>query len=244
MSLLLFLSRAVLLVTWLCAGLLSVIVIYPFVSLNVRNAMARCWSAILMVICGVKIRVLGQPCLNQPVLWVANHVSWVDIFVLNAIRSTAFVAKSEIRRWPLIGWLVAGAGTVFIERGQRQAIRTVGEKMQVRFGQGEAIGLFPEGTTSPGFSVSPFHSSLFEPAIRAGVVIQPVALRFFHQGQRSDYAAFVGDQNLVENLWRLLGATQIVVEVEYLSVISHEQSLELGRSKTSAQAHRAVSQAI
>src|SRR3546814_2365399 len=82
--------------------------------------------------------------------------------------------------------------------------------MKGRFSQGEVVGLFPEGTTSSGFDVGPFHSSLFDAALRAHVDVQPVALRFFHRGQRSDYNAFVGEQNLLQNLWYLLGTTGVV----------------------------------
>src|SRR3546814_8318273 len=91
------------------------------------------WSRVLMRLCGVAVRIKGEPKRSGPVLWVANHVSWVDIFVLNSIRPTSFVAKSDIRRWPVLGWLVAGAGTVFIERGNRNAIRAVTEQMKGSF---------------------------------------------------------------------------------------------------------------
>src|SRR3546814_2777003 len=89
-----------------------------------------------MAMCGIRVVESGDPVLSGPVLWVANHVSWVDIFVVNSVRATAFVAKSEIRGWPLIGWLAAGAGTLFIERGQRHAVHAVGESVQARFRQG------------------------------------------------------------------------------------------------------------
>ena len=154
--------------------------------------------------------------MTGPVLLVANHVSWIDIFVLNSARATSFVAKSEIRSWPVIGWLVAGAGTLFIERGQRHAVHAMGESMQARFRQGDAVGLFPEGTTSEGSELRPFHASLFEPARAAAVEIQPVALRFLQHGQRSGFAAFIGDESLVANLWRVMGTTGLSVEVVFL----------------------------
>jgi 1-acyl-sn-glycerol-3-phosphate acyltransferase len=199
--------------------------------MRLRQVMNRYWSCVLLWLCGVDVQIHGKPRMGAPVLWVANHVSWVDIFVLNIVRPTAFVAKSEIRNWPVIGWLVAGAGTVFIERGNRQAIRAVGEQMKQRFDQGQVVGLFPEGTTSSGFDVAPFHSSLFDAAIRAQIDIQPVALRFFHQGRRSAYNAFVGEQTLVGNLWCLLGASGVRVQVEFLPVISSERCMELGRAR-------------
>lgn len=244
MSFLLFLPRAVFVVIWIVSSLLSVAVVYPLVSLPMRNAMNHYWSRMLMFICGVKVRVVGQPVQTGAALWVANHVSWIDIFVLSSVRCVAFIAKSDIRRWPIIGLLVAKAGTVFIERGQRYAIKAVGDQMNHRFAQGEVLGLFPEGTTSGGLDVRPFHASLFEPAIRARVCIQPIALRFLHRGRRSDYVAFVGEQNLVQNLWVLLGTTQVVVEVVFLPLITAEQCEEWGRSKVSAHAHHAISSMV
>jgi 1-acyl-sn-glycerol-3-phosphate acyltransferase len=241
---LLFALRAPCVVAWIVLGLLTEACAFPLLSLSARGLVNRRWSRILMRLCGVRIRVCGEPVHGAPVLWVANHVSWVDIFVLNSVRCTAFVAKSDIRRWPVLGRLVAGAGTVFIERGQRQAIRAVGLQMAERFRRGEVVGLFPEGTTSPGFDVGSFHSSLFEAAIQAGVDVQPVALRFLHRGRRSDLASFVGEQNLVQNLWCLLGATGIEVEADFLAPLRNEDCRAGGRASTAARVHRAIRAAV
>jgi 1-acyl-sn-glycerol-3-phosphate acyltransferase len=157
---------------------------------------------------------------HGPVLLVANHVSWIDIFVINAVRPTVFVAKSEIQHWPVLGRLVRGAGTLFIPRRQRHAVRMVGRAMQQRFQCGEAVGLFPEGTTTTGFAILPFHCSLFEPARHAEVVIQPLALRFLYQGRRDAYAAFVGEETLAHNLWRVLSTPGLTVEAVYLPPFS------------------------
>ncbi|HEY9571598.1 MAG TPA: 1-acyl-sn-glycerol-3-phosphate acyltransferase [Pusillimonas sp.] len=244
MSVLLFSLRAVLVVVWIILGLMSVSIVFPLASLRIRSCMNLYWSRVLMRLCGVAVRIKGEPKRSGPVLWVANHVSWVDIFVLNSIRPTSFVAKSDIRRWPVLGWLVAGAGTVFIERGHRHAVRAVGHQMKARFERGEVVGLFPEGTTSTGFDVAPFHSSLFDAAIRAHVDIQPVALRFEHQGARSDYVAFVGEQNMLQNMWCLLGTTGVVIELVFLPVMSSRQCEEDGRVKVAAHAHQAIRRAV
>lgn len=244
MNVLRFSFRAVLVALWIILGLLLVSIVFPVASLRTRSCMNLHWSRILMRLCGVALHIRGTPKRTGPVLWVANHVSWVDIFVLNSIRPTAFVAKSDIRRWPVLGWLVAGAGTVFIERGRRHAVRAVGHQMKARFEQGEVVGLFPEGTTSSGFDVAPFHSSLFDAAIRAHVDIQPVALRFKHRGERSDYVAFVGEQNMVQNLWCLLGTTGVVVELVFLPIMSSEHCAEEGRVKVAAAAHNAIRGAV
>lgn len=240
MGYLLFPIRLLLLVAWVLAGLLTVIVAFPILPLAARQWLITHWSRVLLVCCGVTVRCAGQPQRTGAVLWVANHVSWVDIFVMDSVRAVSFIAKSDIRKWPLLGWLVAGAGTLFIERGRRHAVRAVGHQMRARFERGEAVGLFPEGTTSPGLDVGAFHTSLFDPAIRAGAAIQPVALLFLHKGQRSTRYAFVGEQSLLRNVWLLLTATGTVVEMVFAPVISAAECAELGRVAVAARAHREV----
>jgi len=239
-----FTLRVIPVIVWLLIGLATVTLIFPVIPARWRSRLNHHWSCVLMALSGVKIHVRGSPVLHAPVLWVANHVSWIDIFCLNRVRSTAFVAKRDIRQWPVIGALVAGAGTIFIDRGSRQALRHVGDAMQQRLRRGEAVGLFPEGTTSSGFDVLPFHASLFEAAIRTHADIQPVALRFYHRGKRSDHAAFIGDQTLVANMWRLFGTTGIRVELEFLPPHPAAQCQELGRHGMATATHGAIRQAL
>ena len=236
--------RLILLVTWVSGGLVTVMAIFPVLGSRPRQWLIRHWSRALMACCGVKIHCRGQPKREGAVLWVANHVSWVDIFVMDSVRAVSFIAKSDIRKWPLIGWLVAGAGTLFIERGRRHAVRAVGHQMNTRFAKGEAVGLFPEGTTSMGLDVAPFHASLFEPALRAGVDVQPVALLFLHRGERTSRYAFVGEQTLVHNIWNLLTATGTVVEVVFCPVTSAAECAELGRAEIAARAERMIRDVI
>ncbi|AZY50354.1 lysophospholipid acyltransferase family protein [Bordetella avium] len=216
MKLLRFVLRAMLVLPWILFGLFCVSLVYRLLNAGQRAALNRFWSRWLMRLCGVRLSIKGEPRMTGAVLWVANHVSWIDIFVVNAVRATSFVAKSEIRSWPVIGWLAAGAGTLFIERTQRHAVHAMGESIHDCFARGEAVGLFPEGTTSEGFELRPFHASLFEPARSAKVDVQPLVLRFMHRGKRSGFAAFVGEETLLANLWRVLGTTGLTVEVVFL----------------------------
>lgn len=230
-----FTLRASLVTFWILCGLLIIALTYPWIGLSGRLWAKKYWSKILLGLCGVRVRQQGAPVLNGGVLWVVNHVSWLDIFVLNCARATAFVAKSEIRRWPLIGWLAAGAGTIFIERASRHAVHKVGHAMQAHFAREQAVGLFPEGTTSSGFDLLPFYANLFEPARKAATRIQPVALLYFHQGQRSDLAAFVGEQTLLESLWCVLSSSGLSIEIHFLPTLLEAGSAtpppraELGR---------------
>lgn len=220
MSLLRFVWRAWWVSIWVLLGLLTLSLVFPWLSQKFRLAVKRCWARVLLRLCGVELSVSGHPPEKGPVLWVANHVSWLDVFVLNHVRSTTFIAKHEIRHWPVLGWLVAGADTIFIERGVRHAVHRVGTAMENRFEAGQAVGLFPEGTTSTGFDVLPFYANLYEPARRMAVPIQPIALLYSHQGQRSDFASFVGEESLMQNLWRVLGTTGVSIEMVFLPVMA------------------------
>lgn len=244
MGLLLFVLRLPGVLLWLLSSLITVATVYPLCSVQVRASMNRAWSRAIMFLCGVRVTVKGAPPPSGTALWVANHVSWVDIYVLSSVRAVIFIAKAEIRSWPVIGWLVANVGAVFVSRGERHSLKKVADQMQARFAQGQVLGLFPEGTTSPGDDVLPFHSSLFDPAIRTGVDIQPVALRFFHHGRRSTKVAFVGEQSLIGNLWVLLRLTGVEVEVEFLPLISTDTAKALGRVGVARYTHEIIGDAV
>ncbi|MDV2117279.1 lysophospholipid acyltransferase family protein [Alcaligenes faecalis] len=239
-SLFRFSWRAVVLIVWIVIGLFSVGLLFPVLRPGGRRVMVLRMSRLLMLICGVRVIQHGQAVQDRAVLYVSNHVSWLDIFVINSVRCTSFIAKSDIRRWPVIGWLVAGAGTVFIERGQRRAIQVVSQQMASCFERGDAVGLFPEGTTSTGMDVRPFHASLFEAAIALNVDIQPMALLFEQAGQRSERFAFVGEQSLVANIWVLLSARQVSVHCHFLDLIPAQFCTEWGRAQTAQNAREQI----
>lgn len=160
---------------------------------------------------GLRVVVHGGPA-PTPVLWCANHVSWLDVLALGALAEVAFVAKSEVRAWPLVGWLAAAAGTLFLARGSGAAAM---EKMTERLRAGRCIALFPEGTTSSGERVGTFHSRMFAAALDAGAKVQPVALRFSEAGRRSRTAPFVGDEAFLPHLLRVLAAAPLRVDVAF-----------------------------
>lgn len=192
-----------------------------------RHAVQRAWSEKLLRTLNIHLRVHGQPpaaLYPANTLLVANHVSWLDIFALNSVTLTRFVAKSEIRRWPLIGTLVTRAGTLYIDRGNRRDAARINQHMAKAMQDGDCIGLFPEGTTSDGRSLLPFKASLFDAAARAGATVQPVTLRFVNaDGSISQAASYVGDTTLLQSIWRLASARGQVVELHYGQPLSGEQ---------------------
>lgn len=211
-----FMLRSVAVALWVALGLLLLSLLFPFLGVARRDRINGWWSRWLMVWSGIRVYVSGRPPVAGAALLIANHVSWLDIFVLSSVRTTIFIGKSELRAWPVLGWLIAGVGTIFIERGNRRAMHRVAEAMHLRFARGQLVGLFPEGTTSDGLDVLPFHAGLFEPARRAGVQVVPVALRYLHYGARTTLPAYVGDETLLGNMWRVLGSRRVAVQVVYL----------------------------
>lgn len=241
MNLFRFVLRATLALLWVLVGLTTLMLIFPLAGHKGRLEIKRSWSGALLRLCGVRVSYSGAPLSEGPALWIVNHVSWLDIFAINQVRAAVFIAKHEIRTWPLLGWLVAGADTIFIERASRHAVQQVGRAMQEKFERGQVVGLFPEGTTSQGYDLLPFYANLFEPARRANVPIQPVALLFFHHDKRSDFAAFVGDENLMQNLWKVLGGTGIRIDVEFLAPIWVPDGLPApARAELGARAHQVL----
>ncbi|WP_216605225.1 lysophospholipid acyltransferase family protein [Pelistega europaea] len=220
MAVLRFLIRVIGLIVVLLAGLFIVFIFFGWISKAARERTVQLWSQCLMKTTGVQVVQEGKPILDGPVMLAANHVSWIDIFIINSQRATSFIAKSEIRQWPVIGWLVYAVGTIFIQRGSRQAVIDINAGMDKYFKENICIGLFPEGTTSDGLSVLHMFSGLLEGAMNSRVPIQPVALLFTYNGERSGRVAFVGEQTLVANIWVLLSSKNVGVTVRFLPPIT------------------------
>ena len=166
----------------------------------------QAWSRQLLDILNVGIRVEGlPPARDGGFLIVANHVSWLDIFVLNAIHPSRFIAKSEVKSWPLIGWLCQRSGTIFIERSMRRDAASSVRHVALLLKQGACVGLFPEGTTTDGMQVGHFHSAFIQPAIDAGARLYPIALHYLDDMEEpSSAAVFIGDTTLAQSVWRIL----------------------------------------
>jgi 1-acyl-sn-glycerol-3-phosphate acyltransferase len=181
--------------------------VFPFMEDGARQEHIRRWSGGLLRICGVTVRVVVMSGAEdiKPALIVSNHVSWLDIFVLNSVRPCRFVAKSDIRDWPLLGWLCEKAGTVFIARGRQRDVRRIFEGLVHSIHAGERVAFFPEGTTAPQGTLLPFHGNLFEAAIDAGVPVHPYALRYLNaSGCLHPAADFVGEMTFAQSIATVL----------------------------------------
>jgi 1-acyl-sn-glycerol-3-phosphate acyltransferase len=195
-------------------GMLVMALRFPALDAGGRQARIRWWSAKLLRTLGIGLAVHGTPRAGATLL-VANHVSWLDVAAIHAVAPHArFVSKADVRHWPLLGWLVAGAGTLFIEReSKRDALRVV-HQMAEALRAGDTVAVFPEGTTGPGRDLLPFHANLLQAAIATATPAQPVVLRFHQPGLAfSPAAEFLGQTTLVQSLWRLACAQGLQVTV-------------------------------
>jgi 1-acyl-sn-glycerol-3-phosphate acyltransferase len=179
--------------------------------------LVREWTRRMLVILGVDLVVQGTPPEQGPLLQVANHVSWLDILVMNAARPSRFVSKSDARRWPLLGSLITGAGTLYIERSNRRAAMRMVHHMAERLESGDILSVFPEGTTGDGSEMLPFHANLLQAAIAARAPVLPVGLRFEDSQRGGPHAApvYVGDTTLIASIWATLSADHLRAVVQY-----------------------------
>jgi 1-acyl-sn-glycerol-3-phosphate acyltransferase len=204
----------------LLRGLAMAALAYPLVDEHRRLDLRRGWSLRLLAILGIRIRKQGAE-IEAASLLVANHISWVDIFVINAIRPASFVSKDEVRHWPLIGWLAARNGTLFLQRGSRRQAHVMSEAVGAVLRADGNVAVFPEGTTTDGHSVRHFHAALLQPAIDAGRPIQPLALRYLApDGAYCAAPAYVGETSLWECIRTIAAEPEIVAVVDVMAPIS------------------------
>lgn len=207
--------RLLLIALHLGHGALQAGVLFHLVGVQSRQRLKCRWSSQLLVLLGIRIESAIDPCLMESGLLVCNHVSFIDIFVINALLPSAFVAKSDVRRWPLIGWLCQRTDTVFIERGKRRAAELTRRQMLAALAAGQRLAIFPEGTTTRGDRVLPFHAALFQSAIDAALPVHAIALSYRDRnGNPSLAPAYIDEISLIGCLISVLEAGSLVARVE------------------------------
>ncbi len=183
------------------------------------KAAIRWWSARLIRIFGFRIRRFGEP-LPGAVLYVANHISWLDIVLMHSQRPVNFVAKSEIAGWPFVGWLAARGGTLFHRRGSTDSLASVMASVVERLRTGNPVGVFPEGGSGHGGKVGTFHARIFQTALDADVPVQPVALRYGRDGRQDPGVPFGVKESFFSNFLRLVGGPPLDAEIHYLDAVA------------------------
>ncbi|HEY6095580.1 MAG TPA: lysophospholipid acyltransferase family protein [Gallionellaceae bacterium] len=209
-----------------------------------RQRMVRWWSARLTRILQIRVQVQGVPpgLDTHNVMLVSNHVSWLDIYLLNSVRPARFVSKAELRQWPVIGWVAWKTGTFFINRAKRHDTARVNHEMSEALSKGGCVAVFPEGTTSYGDTLLPFHASLFQPVIHSESKVWPVAMRYRHaDGSLNREAAYVGDTSFGESVKQILGQPEIHAELVFAPpILSHGKT----RRELARLAEQAIAEAL
>lgn len=175
------------------------------------------WASTLLQKFAIELVVIGTPPVQGPVLLAANHISWLDIVVMLAARPCRFVSKADIKHWPLVGAMASAGGTLFIERESRRDAMRVVHHMAEHLSAGDVLAVFPEGTTSDGVSLLPFHANLLQAAIAVTAPVMPVAISYVDKatGTLSLAPCYVGDDTMVQSLWRTLTARPLRVVLTY-----------------------------
>lgn len=226
-------SRLLLMLICLLFGLVAALTVMRSLSTENHRGLVRRWARWTLLAAGVRVR-LPENSFVPTGLILANHVSWLDILVIDSVAPCHFIAKSEIRTWPLVGFLCARAGTIFIERGRRHAVHAVIETAKRQLQAGDRVAVFAEGTTSDGTIVLPFHANLVEAAVRSGCPVQPLALGYLDDsGQRSRAVEFIGATTFPQSLWRVLGeprTTAVLLPLESLALTADRSRHTLAKA--------------
>ena len=232
------------LVFHLLVGVIKAALLLPLAGPARRKELIRRWSVRVLSILNVRLSVKGEvPDLSAAgAMFIANHISWLDIYLLDAICPVRFVSKAEVRAWPVIGWLAEKAGTLFIERTRRHDTARASREVVDALRQGDCVAVFPEGTTSNGTFLRPFHASLLQSAITSGARLWPVAIRYVQRDGTANLSpAYVDDISFGTSLFRILNEPALRAEVTYLEPLPVQ-----GRSRRelAALAEKAIANAL
>jgi 1-acyl-sn-glycerol-3-phosphate acyltransferase len=225
----------------LLQGTATVALLFPLLAPGRRRSLKQRWSERLLRVLNIRLQRTGMD-IAPGVLLIANHISWLDIFVINAVAPSAFVSKDDVQGWPLVGWLAARNDTIFLRRGHRREARRISEEVGAALAAGMTVAVFPEGTTTEGRGVRTFHGALLQPAIDAGRPIQPLALSYRLPG--GDYCAapaYAGETSFGESLRAILTQPEIQARLEVCAALP---TIDADRRNLAARAHALIAARI
>jgi 1-acyl-sn-glycerol-3-phosphate acyltransferase len=215
----------------LLLGVFQAAVLFGFYSLAARDRMISRWSARLLKILGVRLIATTPPEFAHGALLVANHVSWLDVFLIHATKRVHFVSKHEVRNWPVVGWLAWRAGTLFIERAKKSDTARINQEMHMLLRDGAWVAVFPEGTSTDGRKLLRFLPSLFQPAVEENLPVVPAVLQYqTPDGAYIAAAAYADNVSFGSSLWRILGEREIVARLTFCMPIRGDSRRELAQA--------------
>ena len=226
------------------AGVATTLSIFPWLGVVQRRRRIQRWCEQLLAMLNVQsnVRGLDSNALPGNLLIVANHVSWLDIFVIDSIYPARFVAKSELSKWPMVRHLMHGCGTVFIERAKRHDTARVNKTISDVLRTGHCVAVFPEGTTSDGQRLLHFHAGLLQPVIDALGHIAPAAIRYRNAlGESSRSTIYIGETTFLQSFWWVLGERALTVEITLLPLLAAQNR---HRRELSHAAHHAIAKVL
>ena len=223
-------------------GMAEMFFLFPFYSKKRKLRAIQIWSLRVLASCGTKLKTYGKlPSEEHGQMLICNHISWLDIMAVNAAFPGRFVAKDDVAKWPVIGYLATQAQTVYVARnkgteGNSEKIRRVTEALQ----NGDTVTLFPEGTSTEGRSILPFKTSFFQAAYEAGVPLLPVLCRYPNPDGSSPnpHAAYYGDISLWQSIRAIISQPQSTVELHFLEPVAATET----RQETARAIHALLSQ--
>ncbi len=231
---------------WVITLAICVPAVYAIPRLGTWKAGIR--EAILAFFCrrccacfNIKYDIIGKPCAPGHLV-VANHISWIEIVLLLSQQPYSFIAKSEVKKWPIFGFVSRALGTFYIHRENKFAVyRDLPEGQKV-LQRGQSLLVFPEGTTTMGDELLPFYPMMFELAVREEKYVQPVAICFYDEhGDRSTAAPFVGEESIIDSLIRVAGANSVRAEIHYLPLLD---ARKLDRKQLASKSKQAIYDSI
>lgn len=227
-------------------GACTLSLVFPFLDRRSKDRKIQTWSKRLLKIFNIDLVVQDAALLGSaPHLIASNHISWLDIHVINAFKPIRFVAKSEVEGWPIFGWMAKQLGTVFIRRDStRHARQVVGQMAEVL--KTESICIFPEGTSTIGDSVLPFKPNLFESAIASNVPVFPLALQYLSKvtGLRSESPAFIGDMGLLESMSKVIKNRSLVAHIRLFPAYSDDLLPNADRKQLANYSQESISKSL
>ena len=206
--------------------------VFPRVDRDTQLNQIQVWAKKTLQVMGLMVHYEEASSTAQlsrmPLILVANHVSWLDVLIIQSLQPSIFIAKSEVRQWPLVGAMAQASGVVFVDRESTRSTLKMVESVSLALQQGYCVAGFPEGTSSEGREVSLFHANLFEAAVHHQIQVQPLALRYSDPitGELCSRAAFVGDMGFLSSLHQVMTAPSIQAGVfrgEMLSPQGHSR---------------------